>query len=318
MQLDPRARTLIDQLSTLPTPWGDGLAIDRSRREMEAAATAFGAPTPVTRFEDFRLPPTAGSTVEIPVRCYWPSAEKNLPIIVFYHGGGWVLGNIITHDAYCRRLAMASGAIVASVDYRLAPEHKYPAAFDDCYAATRYIADNAVEFGADPQRMAVAGDSAGGNLAAAVALAARDAGRPAIALQVLLYPVIDYNFQTPSYTERGEGYFLTRQAMEWFWTQYLEQDSDGRRPFASPIRAESLGDLPPAVIITAAFDPLCDEGRLYAERLTQANVPVEYTCYEDMFHGFCRRFESLPQAETALTQVAAALRSAFGTLVEHA
>jgi acetyl esterase len=312
MPLDPRARLLIDQLSALPTPWGDGLDIDRSRREMEAAATAFTVPAPIARWEDFRLPPAVGSHVEIPVRCYWPSEEKNLPLIVFYHGGGWVLGNIITHDAYCRRLAIASGAIVASVDYRLAPEHKYPAAFDDCYAATRYLADNAAEFGADPHRIAVAGDSAGGNLAAAVAIAARDAGRPSITLQVLLYPVIDYNFSTPSYTECGEGYFLTRQAMEWFWTQYLEHDRDGRRPFASPIRAETLGALPPALIITAAYDPLCDEGRLYAERLARANVQVDYKCYDDMFHGFCRRFENLPQAETALEQVAAALKKAFG------
>jgi acetyl esterase len=312
MPLDSRARLLIDQLSTLPTPWADGLSIDRSRREMEAAATAFAVPQSIARWEDFRLPPAVGSSVEIPIRCYWPSAAKNLPLIVFYHGGGWVLGNIITHDAYCRRLATASGAIVASVDYRLAPEHKYPAAFDDSYAAVRYLVDNATEFGADPQRIAVAGDSAGGNLAAAVALAARDAGRPTIALQVLLYPVIDYNFHTPSYLECGEGYFLTRQAMEWFWTHYLERESDGRRAFASPLRAETLEGLPPALILTAGYDPLRDEGRLYAERLGRANVQVEFTCYEDMFHGFCRRFESLPQAEAALRQVATALKQAFG------
>lgn len=311
--LDPRASVLIKQLSSLPTPWADDLDINRARREMMAAAEAFKAPSTIARTQDYFLPPAVNSEVEIPIRCYWPTEEEHLPLIVFYHGGGWVLGNIVTHDAYCRRLATATGAVVASVDYRLAPEHKYPAAFDDCYAATRYLAENAAEFGIDPHRIAVAGDSAGGNLAAAVAIAARDASKPNLMMQVLLYPVIDYNFETPSYNDFAEGYFLSKQAMQWFWDQYLAEKRDGYRPFASPIRAETLGALPPAVIITAGYDPLRDEGHAYAERLIRANVQVDYHCYEDMFHGFCRRYDTLPQAEAALTEVASALKKAFGT-----
>ena len=224
---------------------------------------------------------------------------------------GWVIGDIESSDGLCRILTNAVGCIVVSVDYRLAPEHPFPAAADDAYHATLWAATNASSFGGDPSRIAVCGDSAGGNLAAVVAQIARDRGKPAICFQLLIYPVTDAACDTPSYSENAEGYFLTKDAMQWFWNHYVRNDADRNHPYASPLRARNLAGLPAALVITAEFDPLRDEGERYAEGLRAAGTPVQLTRYEGMIHGFFAMSAVIDQGRTAIQQSAAALRTAF-------
>ncbi|MXV80066.1 MAG: alpha/beta hydrolase, partial [Chloroflexi bacterium] len=223
------------------------------------AAMQAGAPEPA-RVEDRTVPGPAG---DIPIRVY-ASEGDNLPVVMYFHGGGWVLGDIESHDGTCKQLLAELGdAVVVSVHYRLAPEDKYPAAADDCYAAAAWVAENGGEIGADGSRMAVCGDSAGGNLSAVVSQMARDKGGPAIAAQVLHVPVTDHNYSYPSYTENAEGMLLTRASMVWFWDHYLPNADAGQEAYASPIKANDLSGLPPALIQTAEFDPLRDEGEAY-------------------------------------------------------
>jgi acetyl esterase len=263
----------------------------------------------VKHVEDRTIPGPAG---EIPIRIYRP-ADGTLPALVYFHGGGWVIGNLDSHDLVCRMLANRSGAVVISVDYRLAPEHKYPAAADDSYAATKWVADNASELDIDPNAIAVGGDSAGGNLAAVVSLMAKEKGGPKLAMQMLVYPVTDYSFETASYTDNAEGYFLTRDAMVWFWDHYLNDRSEGSQPQASPLQATDLSGLPPAWVITAEYDPLRDEGEAYAEKLREAGVPVTVERYNGMIHGFFSMAWMLEVGERAVNEGSAALRQAFGT-----
>lgn len=258
---------------------------------------------------DRTIPGPAG---KIPVRVYTPEGKGPFPVLLFYHGGGWVLGSINTHDEVPRSICHRSGAVVVSVDYRLAPEHKFPAPLDDCYAALTWVAEHAAEIGGDPGRLAVGGDSAGGNLAAAVAIKARDERGPKISLQALLYPVINHNFDTASYHQMTTGFGLTREGMQAFWRDYLAQPADGANPLASPLQAKDLAGLPPALIITAHFDVLRDEGEAYAARLAQAGVPVVCTRYTAMNHGFIRQAASYDDGRKALDQIAGALREAFG------
>jgi acetyl esterase len=265
---------------------------------------------PVGSTEDRTIPGPAG---EIPIRIYRPeNATGPVPVVVFYHGGGWVIGNIESHDGGCRTLCHNSGCMVISVDYRLAPEAKFPAAADDCYAAVKWVAENAAALGVDPSRIAVGGDSAGGNLAAVVALMARDKGGPAIAFQMLIYPVTDHCYGTVSYRENANGYLLTEYSMRWFWGHYLNSDTDGLDPYASPLRAESLEGLPPALVQTAEFDPLRDEGEAYAARLKEAGVPVQFTRYNGLIHGYFGMSATLDAAKVAHQEAASALKSAFG------
>jgi acetyl esterase len=233
------------------------------------------------------------------------------PIVVFFHGGGWVLGSITSHDALCRRLCNQSACIVVSVEYRLAPEHKYPAAVDDSFAATEWIAGHASELGGDPERVAVAGDSAGANLAAVVALRARQRGLPKLACQVLIYPITDYMPDFESYRTNGGGYFLTTETVAWFWQLYLNDPSEGRHVDASPLRAEDFAGLPPAVVLVAEFDPLRDEGLAYADRLESAGVPVERITCMGMIHGFVRRLDTFDCASDVVAQLARSLRAAL-------
>ena len=216
-----------------------------------------------------------------------------------------------THDATVRALTNAAGCVAVSVEYRLAPEHKFPAAADDSYAAARWVADNAAALNGDPSRVAVGGDSAGGNLAAVVALMARQRGGPPLVHQLLVYPVTDFNFATPSYRENAQGYLLGRTDMVWFWNHYLRDEADGGNPLASPLRAEDLRGLPPALVITAEYDPLRDEGEAYAEKLRAAGVPVTCTRYDGMVHGFFNMFVAVDRAKDAIRQAADALREAF-------
>jgi acetyl esterase len=242
---------------------------------------------------------------------YTPAGEGPLPVVVYFHGGGWVIGDLEVVDQPCRQLASAAGAIVVSVDYRLAPEHRYPAAFDDSYAATVWVGAHAAEIGGDPARLAVAGDSAGGNLAAAVALAARDRGGPELAAQLLIYPVTDFNFGTASYQDNREGYLLTKGSMQWFWAHYLGAQDLDKDPYACPLRADSLVGLPPAYVATSEYDPLRDEGEAYARRLEEAGVAVTAKRFDGMLHGFFWMLAAVPSAAGVLDDMVGVLRKAW-------
>jgi acetyl esterase len=240
-------------------------------------------PEPVGRVANQSVPGPAG---EINVRIYWPArSSDSKSLVVFAHGGGFVFCNLDSHDELCRAVSNGVGAVVVSVDYRLAPESPWPAAAEDVYAVADWVGRQAGPFGCDPARLIVAGDSAGGNLAAVTALLARDRGGPGIAGQVLLYPVIAADFGTPSYQRFGVGYYNTAAAMAWYWDQYVPRLADRSHPYASPLQAPLTG-LPPAVVITAGFDPLCSEGHAYAKALAAAEVPTIYRDYESAVHGF--------------------------------
>jgi acetyl esterase len=308
MPLDPQARALLDQMAAAGAPPFESLTPAQAREMIMQMRELAGPPEPVARAED-RVAATAAGP--IPVRVYAPEATGPLPVLVYFHGGGWVIGNLDTVDAPCRSLANQARCLIVSVDYRLAPEHKFPAAAEDCYAATRWAAEHAAELGGDPARIAVGGDSAGGNLAAVVCLMARDRGGPRLTYQLLIYPVTNYDFSTPSYQDNAEGYLLTKNAMVWFWEHYLRDPSDGQNPYASPLRAADLRGLPPAFVITAEYDPLRDEGEAYAARLREAGVAAELRRYDGMIHGFFQMAGVLDQGKQVIADAAAALRAAF-------
>ena len=265
-------------------------------------------PEAVARVEDRRIPGPAG---DIPVRVYRPTGAGRFPVFVFFHGGGWVMGDLESVDRTCRSFCNLSGCCVVSVDYRLAPEARYPAAADDCYAATQWVADNAGELHVEASRIAVGGASAGGNLAAVVSLMARDRGGPEIRSQVLIYPITDCNFETASYKENGAGFGLSETAMRWYWDCYLESPDEGGQPYASPLQAEDLAGLPRALVITAEYDPLRDEGEAYGERLRTAGVPTTVTRYKGLVHGFVKRASIVPEGRQALEQIGRELRDAL-------
>ncbi len=247
----------------------------------------------------------------IPARLYRPSAGT-LPLLVYFHGGGWVVGSVKTSDNYCRALANASGCAVLSVDYCLAPEHEYPHAADDAYAATRWAAEHASELGVDPGRLAVGGSSAGGNLAAVASLMARERTGPRIALQLLHVPVMDHDFETASYRENATGRGLTRAAMQWFWGHYAPDVARRDEPYASPLGAKDLRGLPPAILVAAECDPLRDEGRAYAHRLRGDGVAVATLEYPGMVHSFMSWSAVVATARRAFVEVGAGLRERLG------
>jgi acetyl esterase len=261
----------------------------------------------VHRVENRRIPGDGGL---IPVRVYYPAGATPLPALVFFHGGGFVLGGLDMSDRACRALANGSGCVVISVDYRLAPEHAFPAAADDAFAATSYVAEHAADFGVDPTLIAVGGDSAGGNLAAVVALRARDAGGPPLAFQLLIYPWVDFADDSPSMREYAADHFLTAETMEWFATHYLPAPIDRRQPWVSPARA-NLAGLPPAFVLTAECDPLRDQGEAFAQRLKEAGVPATAKRYEGMIHPFFSLSGIIEGGQTALAEAAAALKTAL-------
>lgn len=279
MPLHPQAKQFLDDLASLNPPAWEELTPDEGRKRFASLTDLFGPGEPVADVVDRQLG-------EVGLRIYTPTGPPPLPVIVYFHGGGWVLGDRDTHDPLCRRLANQSQCVVVSVDYRRAPECRFPGPLDDCYSVVRHIAENPQGYQADAQRIAVAGDSAGGNLAAAVALKSRDEDGPAIALQLLIYPVIAPKFDTRSYTELAEGYGLSRSNMQWFWRQYLRDDGDAENAYAAPLAARDLSNLPPAHVITAKYDVLRDEGQAFAQRLSEAGVRVTTRHYDDMLHGF--------------------------------
>lgn len=308
MPLDPEARTLMDLIAGLGPPFHE-LSVEEARASIVAMNTPVGEPEAVARIEDRAA---TGPRGDIPVRVYTPEGRAPFPVLVYFHGGGWAIGNIETHDGLCRHLANAARCIVVSVDYRLAPEHPYPAPAEDAYAATKWVAANAAALGVDPARIAVGGDSAGGNLSAVVALMARDRGGPRLVFQLLVYPPTDHpSAGHPSYEENAEGYFLTRDMMHWFWNLYCG-GGDPKDAYLCPLRAKDLRGLPPARIVTAEFDLLRDEGEAYAARLRESGVPVELKRHDGMVHGFFGMGAFLTQARTATAEASAALRAAFG------
>lgn len=285
------------------------LSVAEARAASAASRVKPETPEPVARVEDLSIPGPAG---EIPVRLYSPDPREQLPTVVYFHGGGWVLGDLDSHDPLCRALANRAGAAVVSVDYRLAPEHKYPAAAEDAYAVALWLNQHATEWGADPTRIAVCGDSAGGNLAAVAALMARDRGGPELRAQALIYPVTNCDFEVESYRANGDGSMeLSEDGMRWFWRCYTRSPAEAAEPYASPLRADTLIGLPPALVITADYDPLRDEGEAYAARLERSGVPTELVRYDGVIHGFVGQLAAFPEGRQAVDRIAAFLREAF-------
>jgi acetyl esterase len=260
----------------------------------------------VYRVEDRSVP---GPASEIPVRIYWPTAAP-AAIHVHFHGGGWVIGDLETHDADCREICRGAACIVVAVDYRLAPEHIFPAALEDCYAVTCWASENSAELGALSSPVSVGGDSAGGNLAASVCLLARDRAGPNIAMQLLIYPVTDATMESASYRDNADGYLLSRKMMAWFWDHYCPDPAQRSDPLASPIRAADLSGLPPALVMTAEFDPLRDEGEAYAERLKAAGVAVQVRRFDGLIHGFFSQAGIIEAAREGVDLSVHALREA--------
>ncbi|MDG3002926.1 alpha/beta hydrolase [Paludisphaera mucosa] len=309
--VDPQARDFLDRLAAAGLPTIDQQSVAQARTQMDVSTRFLGRPPRVSRVEDRRI---SGPGGDIPLRVVIPAGvgDGPSPVVVYFHGGGWVVGDLASHEGLCRALANASGAVVVSVGYRLAPEHPFPAAVEDAYAAFAWFAAQAAEVGGDPTRVAVCGDSAGGNLAAAAALMARDRGGPAPAFQALAYPVLDCDYETESYRRFAVGHFLTRSEMMWYWDQYVPALKDRLNPYASPLRAADFSNLPPALVITAGYDVLRDEGERYAARLDAAGTPVRLSRYPGMIHGFLRRYPFFAEGRRAVDEVAGALRGAFG------
>ena len=307
MALDEQSSALLEAMASSGVLAFRELGVDGCRR-MIAQQSAFARGEPIESVEERLV--GAGGTV--PVRIFRPSSAPGLPMLVFFHGGGWIMGGLDSHDPTCRALAARAGCVVVSVDYRLAPEHPFPAAVVDAMQATRWVAENAEDLGGDRTRIAVAGDSAGGNLAAVVAQRAGSEGTPLV-FQLLIYPVIDRRMDRPSMVENATGFVLERADMEWFWSLYDPDGEAAEDPRAVPLMAADLRGLPPALVITAEHDPLRDEGEEYGSRLRAAGVPVSMSRYPGVFHGFFAMEGFLDAAAAAVEEAAGALRDAFGS-----
>ena len=308
MTLDPKVRELLDVSADAPPISTVPIEVMRGDAPSQMAAWfRMGlVSTPVAAVEDRVIPGPAG---DLPVRVFTPEGRGPFQLVVFFHGGGWVLGDLDTHDPFCRSLCAGAECAVVSVGYRLAPEHPFPAAPDDALAATRWVGEHASEVGGDPARIALAGDSAGGNLAAVTSLRIRDEGGPTLRGELLIYPGLGYpSPPTPSYIENAEGYGMTRESAVWFWDQYLGDESQATNPHAAPLLAPNLRGLPPAFVITAEYDVLRDEGEQYVERLRAAGVPARLSRYNGVHHRFAEFIGILDQAEQARNEMCAWLR----------
>lgn len=311
MPLDPTVKAFLDQLEAQPSPKVWEMEPPMARESM-VAMMQFAGPkdVPIGKVTDIRIPGPAGV---IPARMYTSvsASSEKLPAMVFFHGGGFVIGSLETHDGLCRMLANMSGCRIVSVDYRLSPEYRFPAAVEDAFAAAEWIANNAAQLGIDISRLAIGGDSAGGNLAAVVTQIARDAGAPKLAFQMLLFPVTDLGADTASRRDFAEGYLLDMKTMHWFGNHYLGRNGDVKHPHASPLLADKFSGLPPAFVMVAGFDPLHDEGIAYAEKLRGAGIAVTIEDYPDLVHDFIYLVGVLPQASEALGKAASALKTAL-------
>jgi acetyl esterase len=306
MPLDPQAQALLDQMKAMGFAYTPELTVTSAREMLQAMLAVRPAGEPVAPIEDRVIPGPAG---EIPIRIYTPEGRGPFPVLVFLHTGGWMVGNLDSQDPLCRRITNRTGCIVVSVDYRLAPENPFPAAVEDSFEATQWSASHAAEFGGDPYRLAIVGDSAGANMAAVVALLARDRGGAKLAFQLLMFPATDFRLNTPTMEELGEGYNVTKDQMIWIRNNYLPNSADWTNPLASPLLAPDLSGLPPALIIYAEYDPLRDDAEAYAASLKEAGVSVKASRYDGMIHDFIDLFEE--PGERALAEIASALRAAF-------
>ncbi|MBK7275044.1 MAG: alpha/beta hydrolase [Betaproteobacteria bacterium] len=312
--LDPQARALLDLMAANGVPPVHTLTpADARRFYLERRFFTQPEPPAVGEVRDLR------TDNGLRLRLVRPAATSTAaattaglqPALVYFHGGGWTIGDLDTHDVLCRQLCAAAGVAVVSVDYRLGPEHRFPAAVDDCVAATRWLQREGASLGLDPTRLAVGGDSAGGNLAAVVALVLRDAGDPAPAFQLLIYPATDMRAVAPSHTVNGQGYLLTADSVAWYRGHYIAEAAQWSDWRASPLLAADLSRLPPALVLTAGFDPLRDEGRQYADALSAAGNRVQYICFERQLHGFITMSKLIAEARTAVALCAAVLREAL-------
>ncbi len=306
MPLDPQAKAYMKLVEAMNLPPVTEVTPARAR-EIAKLRPSYPGPE-VAKVETVSFVGPAG---DVPLRVYTPPGRGPFPVLLWIHGGGWVTGDLDFTDGQARHLCAGAGCLVVSVGYRLAPEAKFPLPLEECYAAAQWVARNGASLGGDPSRLAVGGDSAGGNLAAALALMARDRGGPPIAFQLLVYPVTEANFETRSYRDNATGYMLTREGMRHYWRLYVRDDADYEDPYAAPMKAKDLAGLPPALVITAEYDPLRDDGESYARRLKEAGVPVTCTCYEGMIHGFFGRSAVMDKAKQAIAEASAALRAAF-------
>jgi acetyl esterase len=263
----------------------------------------------IWRIEDIDIPNDVG---RLRIRIYSADDNERAPAVLAFHGGGWVVGDLLWMEGQCRQLAVASGCRVISVEYRLAPEARFPSAAEDAYTALVYVAEHAAAHGIDPNKIAAYGQSAGGNLVAALSLMTRDRSGPRLRLQIPVYPVIDADFDRPSYREWGDGPGLTREQMAWYWDSYVDSN-DRKNPYVSPLHAETLAGVAPALVITAEADPLQSEGEAYAERLRADGVEVTHHMYPGMHHGFMNLTKLFPKAQQAFDEVALALRTCFAT-----
>jgi len=308
--LHPQIQQVLKVMAEMNLQPIEAMTPAEARAQMEATAQSRKAEAlPVDRVEERMIPGPAG---DIRLRLYWPNRAVPVPAIVYFHGGGHVIGSLDTHDLIARNLCAGAEALVASVDYRMGPEHRFPAAVEDSFAALEWVQTNAESLGADPDRVGVHGDSAGANLAAVVALLARDAGGPRLRLQSLVYPVADYNLAGDSYEKYARGCgLLTKTAMVWFRDHYLRGPADADDWRASPIKAASFAGVAPAIVVTAECDVLHDEGQRYAEALHRAGIPVEYKEYPGMIHGFFGMVPAVDDAMNAQRAVWAAFKRAF-------
>jgi acetyl esterase len=312
-RLDPQARAVLESSARSAAPALNSLDVAEARRlYRESRLRLAPPPVAVAETRDFSFPGPGGA---VGARTYRPLGEKAgaaLPAVVYFHGGGWVCGDLDTHDSVCRGIAAHSGCAVVAIDYRMGPEHKFPAAVEDAVAAVQWMAANAGAFGIDPARLAVAGESAGGNLAAVAAIALRDSPLR-LAMQVLVYPVTDQAADTDSLRRFAQGYLLTLESLRWYRRNYLRDERDYADWRASPLRARDHSRLPPAYIVTAGFDPLLDEGEAYADALTRAGVAVTYECLEGQIHGFLPMAGAIAAAHHVHYRIGQMLRMRFGT-----
>lgn len=304
MTLAPEIKAFLEAgaAAGLPQVWEAPLNIIRANTQGRPALA--GPIEEIYQLENRFIP---GPTADLPIRIYRPDNSNRAQTIVYFHGGGWVLNFLDIYDASLSRLANRSGATIISVNYQKAPEHPFPIPFDDCYSTLLWVLQNSDELRVDPNNIGVAGDSAGANLAAAVALKARD-NAVDLAFQLLIYPCNDRNFETDSYRNKATGYGLTTQAMQWFWEQYLQGDQHDSNPYAVPARAQSLKGVAPAIVITAEYDPLLSDGENYAQQLREDGVSVSYQSYEGMIHGFFTNVAVTPTSQLAINQVADTLK----------
>ncbi len=311
MVLHSQVKQLLEMMESRGAPPLEEQPLLQARQSFVEMSRQLNTPEQVASVEDRNIP---GYQKEITVRIYRPEAYGTLPALIYFHGGGWVVGNLDSHDALCRSLANQAECVVVSVDYSLAPEHKFPVAVEDAYLATQWVFEHAGELGIDPGRIAVGGDSAGGNLATVVCHLSRVRKTPDIIYQLLFYPSTGFS-RTESYEKYREGYFLTESTMRWFRDQYFNSLEDLNNPLAAPILLSEaeLAAMPPALIITAEYDPLRDGGKEYADRLKQAGVDVKYVCYPGMIHGFMSMCEAIEDGKKAIQEAARACKIRFQT-----